>query len=152
MANYLGDFAAGATVRGDFNTRAKATGAPITLASTPSLCVYKDGSVSESTAGVALTVDFDSTTGSHLFAIDTSADAFYATGSDYRIKIAAGTVDGESVVGVTVASFSIENRSTAVIKTEVRKIPRSATGMNGGANFARNKVSETASELVENHT
>jgi hypothetical protein len=110
MGQYLGDFAEDAIIRGDFNTRAKADGSPITLAGTPSLVVYKDGSVSESTAGVTLTVDFDSVTGSHLFSIDTSADAFYETGSDYRIKIAAGTVDGESVVGVTVGRFSIQNR------------------------------------------
>jgi hypothetical protein len=111
MTKYLGDFAAGVTVRGTFNTRAKATGAPITLAGTPAVAVYKDGSTTETTTGVAsISVDFDARTGHHLYAITTS-DAFYAAGSDYRIVLTAGTVDGESVVGVEVGSFSILNRS-----------------------------------------
>jgi hypothetical protein len=114
MTKYLGDFAAGVSVRGTFQTRAKATGAPITLAGSPALAVYKDGGTTETTTGVALTVDFDSRTGHHLYAI-TTTDAFYATGSDYRIVITAGTVDGESVVGVEVASFSICNRSHIAI-------------------------------------
>jgi len=109
MTKYLGDFAAGVSVRGTFQTRAKATGAPITLAGSPALAVYKDGNATETTTGVALTVDFDSRTGHHLYAI-TTTDAFYSTGSDYRIVLTAGTVDGESQVGVEVGSFSIENR------------------------------------------
>jgi len=110
MTKYLGDFTANTSVRGTFNTRDKADGAPITLAGTPALAVYKDGGTTETTTGVALTVDFDSRTGHHLFVI-TTTDAFYATGSDYRVVLTAGTVDGESVVGVEVGSFSIENRS-----------------------------------------
>jgi hypothetical protein len=108
---YLGDIAEDGIIRGSFNTR-QTDGTPITLAGTPTLAVYKDAGVSESTAGVTLTVDFDSITGLHLFTIDTSADAFYVTGSDYRVVIAAGTVDGVSVVGVEVGSFSIQNRYT----------------------------------------
>lgn len=72
MSKYLGDFVEDATVRFAFNTRAKATGAPITLAGTPVIGVYKDGSATESTAGITLTVDFDSRTGHHLVVIDTS--------------------------------------------------------------------------------
>jgi hypothetical protein len=105
---YLGDFAAGSTVRGLFNTR-KADGTPITLAGTPTLGVYKDGGTTETTTGVTLTVDFDSRTGLHLFAIDTS-DAFYSTGSDFTVVISAGTVDSISVVGAVAGRFSINNR------------------------------------------
>jgi hypothetical protein len=114
MSKYIGDFAAGVSVRGTFNTRTKADGAPITLAGSPALAVYKDGNTTETTTGVALTVDFDSRTGHHLYAI-TTTDSFYATGSDYRIVLTAGTVDGESVVGVEVGSFSICNRSHIAI-------------------------------------
>jgi hypothetical protein len=110
MTKYLGDIAEDATIRGSFNTRSSA-GAPITLAGTPAVSVYKDAGATESTAGVTLTVDFDSRTGHHIYTIDTSADAFYATGADYRVVITAGTVDGVSVVGVEVGSFSIQNRS-----------------------------------------
>jgi hypothetical protein len=58
-------------------------------------------------------------TGLHLFTVDTSADAFYSTGSDYRVVLTAGTVDGQSVVGHTVASFSIENRNTKANVTQM---------------------------------
>jgi hypothetical protein len=109
MGKYLGDFVEDAIVRGSFNTR-DAAGAPITLAGTPAVSVYKDAGATESTAGVTLTVDFDSRTGHHIYTIDTSADAFYATGADYRVVLTAGTVDGVSVVGVEVGAFSIQNR------------------------------------------
>lgn len=117
---YLGDFVANATVRGHFNTR-KADGTPITLAGSPTLAVYKDGSTTESTAGVTLTVGFDSRTGLHLFAIDTTADAdFYSPHSDFRVIITAGTVDGISVVGTKVAEFSLENRYALASKVWVK--------------------------------
>jgi hypothetical protein len=115
---YLGDILEDATIRGSFNTRT-AAGTPITLGGTPALSVYKDAGTTESTAGVTLTVDFDSRTGHHLFTIDTSADAFYATGSDYRVVITTGTVDGTSVVGTEVGSFSIENRNTKANVTQM---------------------------------
>lgn len=107
---YLGDFLQGQVVRGSFNTRT-AAGVPITLAGTPALSVYKDGGTTETTTGVTLTVDFDSRTGHHVFAVDT-ADAFYASGSDFRVVITTGTVDGTSVVGTEVGSFSLQNRYT----------------------------------------
>lgn len=107
---YLGDIASGTTIRGSFNTRT-AAGVPITLGGSPVLSVYKDGGTTETTTGVTLTVDFDSRTGHHVFAIATS-DAFYTTGSDYRVVITTGTVDGTSVVGTEVGSFSIQNRAT----------------------------------------
>ena len=106
---YLGDITAGSTIRGSFNTRT-AAGVPITLGGTPVLSVYKDAGTTETSTGVTLTVDFDSRTGHHVFAIVTS-DAFYSTGSDYRVVITTGTVDGTSVVGTEVGSFSIQNRN-----------------------------------------
>jgi hypothetical protein len=98
-------------VRFSFNTFSQ-TDEPITLAGTPSLAVYKDGNTTESTAGITLTVDFDSVTGLHRVAIDTSSDGtFYAGGSEFSVLIVAGTVDGNSVVGSEVASFSLGNRA-----------------------------------------
>jgi hypothetical protein len=111
-ARYLGDFAAGKTVRGRFNTVRPSTGAPHTLAGTPTLAVYKDGGTTESTAGVSLTVDFDGRTGLHVWTVDTSADGtFYSAGSDYAVVLTAGTVDGTSVAGIVVGVFSVANRS-----------------------------------------
>ena len=130
---YLGDFNTGSTVRGAFNTR-KADGTPITLAGTPALSVYKDGSTTETTTGVTLTVDFDSRTGHHLFAIDTS-DAFYASGSDFRVVITTGTVDSISVVGAQVGSFSLFNRSALRPTTAGRTLDVSSGG-EAGIDFA----------------
>ena len=50
--------------------------------------VYKANGTTESTAGVTDTEDFDSLTGVHHCRIDTSADAFYATGNDYAVVLA----------------------------------------------------------------
>jgi hypothetical protein len=112
--SYIGDFRPGQTVRRFFNSR-QASGAPITLAGTPAIGIYKNGSATESTAGVTLTVDFDARTGLHLVAIDTSADGtFYAAGSDFELVVTAGTVDGGSVAGTSLGKFSLANRSIAV--------------------------------------
>jgi hypothetical protein len=119
---YLGDIQSGTTIRGSFNTRGP-DGAPMTIVS-PTLSVYKDANTTETTTGVTLTSDFDSRVGHHVFAVATS-DAFYSTGSDFRIVLTAGTVDGVSVVGVEVGSFSIENRivtSNSLSSSAIAKI------------------------------
>lgn len=108
MPKHLGDYDASTVIYGKFTTFRPSTGAAFTLGGTPALSVYKDGSATQSTAGVTLTADFDSVTGLNHFAIDTSADgAFYAAGSNYDVVITAGTVDSVSVVGSVVASFTI---------------------------------------------
>jgi len=114
--NYIGDYAEDyATLNVKFPTTA-ADGTPTTLAGTPVVKVYKGSATgTESTAGITLTVDFDSVTGLNNVLIDLSADAFYATGQDYSIVITTGTVDSVSVVGAVVALFSIENRFGATI-------------------------------------
>jgi hypothetical protein len=109
----LGDFQAGATVDFKFPT-VVATGAPTTLAGSPVVSVFKANNGTPSTAGVTLTVDFGTTpiTGLNHVRILTT-DAFYEADNDYQVVITAGTVDGVSVVGYVVASFSIENRPPA---------------------------------------
>ena len=112
MRGYVGDFAAGSTVRVAFNTTTLAQVAA-TLAGTPAIAVYKNGTTTESTAGASLTVDFDSKTGLHHAVIDTSADGtFYAEGNDFSVVLSAGTVDGISVASRVVGSFSLKNRLT----------------------------------------
>lgn len=104
--DYVEDFA-------DLNfkfTTHTAAGVPITLAGSPVVSVYTSADTGQSVAGVTLTVDFDAVTGLHNVNIDLSADVFYATGADYDVVITTGTVDGVSVVGYVVGSFSIENR------------------------------------------
>lgn len=130
MSNYLGDFTAGKTVRVFFNTQG-ATGAPITLAS-GAVSVYKDGSTTQSTAGVTLTADFDSLTGLHLVAIDTAADGtFYSGGSDFEVVLTGGTVDSLSVVGKTLGKFSLANRSALRPTTADRTLDVTAGGAAG---------------------
>lgn len=110
MQGTLGDFTTGATVTARFTTE-DATGAPITLAGTPSARVRKgSGSGTTITAGVTLAVD--TVTGQHVVDVDTAADAAYTAASDYHIELAAGTVSGVSVVGRIVGKFSLANRHT----------------------------------------
>lgn len=124
-----GDFSPGKTVRIAFNTR-DTGGAPITLAGTPAISIYKDGSTTESTAGVTLAVDFDSRTGLHLVTVDTSADGtFYSAGSDFKVVITTGTVATISVVGVCVGAFSLYNRSALRPATADRTLVVDAAGL-----------------------
>jgi hypothetical protein len=108
-AAHLGDLAEDVTLTFLFNTLG-ANNAPITLGGTPAVSVYKGNSTTQLAEAAALTVDLDSLTGTHAVTLDLSSDAFYATGENYTVVITTGTVDGDSVVGTVVGSFSIENR------------------------------------------
>lgn len=113
---YLGDFFAGSIVDFKFNTQTSA-GAPITLAGTPTVRVYKANGTTEDDSGITLTVDFDATTGLHHVRIDTSADAvFYTDAAEYQVVLTAGTVNGQSVAGTVLAHFSLGNRPVNVTK------------------------------------
>ena len=115
---YLGDYTEDyATLNVKFTTR-KDTGLPTTLSGTPAVSVYKANSLTQSTAGITLTADFDAVTGLNNVLIDLSADAFYAVANDYAIVITTGTVNSISVVGEVVATFSIENRFAEVNVTK----------------------------------
>lgn len=107
---YLGDFATGAVVQFAFNTR-DSTSALTSMTGSPVVKVYKHGNTTEVTTGVTLTESFDSRTGFHTVAVDTSADGtFYATANEFYIVLTAGAVDGVSQVGTVLAQFSIGNR------------------------------------------
>ena len=128
-AKYVGDFTPGKTIRLQFNTYSS-TAAPITLAGSPSLKVYKDNGTAESTSGLTLSPDFDSVTGLHNVAVNTSADGtFYSAGSEFSVVLAAGTVDGTSVVGTEVGSFSLSNRSALRPTTADRTLAVSSSGV-----------------------
>lgn len=129
---YHGDILEDEILCFEFNTR-DTDFAPITLAGTPSLAVYKDDGTTQSTAGLTLSVDHDSITGKHMVKVDTSADAFYVTGADYSVVIAAGTVDTISVVGSVVGSFSIENRNTKAAVVSIANNAITAASLNADA-------------------
>lgn len=94
-----------------FNTKG-ADGAPITLAGTPSLACRVNGSATQATAGLTLSVDFDSITGHHQGTIDVDDGTLaLADGDLVEVYIAAGTVDSISVVGTVLARLSISDGS-----------------------------------------
>jgi hypothetical protein len=108
MSKYLGDFTAGDAIDFKFTTFRPSTGAPFTLAGTPVVSVYKDNSLTQSTAGVTLSVDFDSVTGLHNVNITTVTDGtFYANGGEFECVITTGTVDSVSVVGACIGRFTL---------------------------------------------
>lgn len=110
---YLGNFAEDATVHFKWNTFDD-NGASVTRATNGTIYVYKDDNTAdETTTGVTDTEDHDSNTGVHHCKIDTSADAFYATGHEYFVVVKSMTVDGDSI-STCLAHFSIENRFTEV--------------------------------------
>jgi cell division protein ZapA (FtsZ GTPase activity inhibitor) len=128
----LGDFDTGTVVYFKFATYNPSTGAPFTLAGTPAISVYKDNSVTQSTTGVTLTVDFDAVTGLHHVAVDTSADGtFYAAGSFFDVVITTGTVNAVSAVGTVVGRFTLRKTSALKPTTAGRTLDVSAGGEAG---------------------
>jgi len=103
----LGDRTEDSTFDFMFSTR-NVSAAPAALASGV-ISVYKANGTTQSTAGITLTASFDGVTGLNHIRIITT-DAFYAAANDYIVVITTGTVNSVSVVGTTIATFSIENR------------------------------------------
>lgn len=125
---YIGDFALGKTFDVKFTT-IDSTGAPITLAGTPVVSAYPDNSVTELTAGITLTVDFDSRTGLHNVRVVATSGNGYATATNYALVITTGTVNSISVVGYVIGHFSIENRSALRPATADRTIVVDSSGI-----------------------
>jgi len=113
---YLGDITLGDTLDFKFST-VGTTGAPTTLAGTPAVSAYVGNSLTQITAGITLTVDFDGVTGLHNVRVVASAGNGYAAQTNVDLVITTGTVGGISVVGYVIGSFSIENRSTQLLAT-----------------------------------
>jgi len=120
--NYIGDFAEDSTIYIPITTNDGSGGAvaPSSAFEAADVVIYKDGSATQktSTNGITMTSPFDSTTGLHYLAIDTSNDTgdagFWVTGSDYSVILAPDeTVDSQTIVA-ELASFSIENRFNEV--------------------------------------
>lgn len=129
--NYRGDIRLGDTIDIKFTTRRFTTGAPFTLAGTPAVAAYVGNGTTEITAGITLTVDFDSRTGLHNVRVVATSGNGYAAGTNVDLVITAGTVDSVSVVGEVIGSFSIENRSAVMPTTAGRTLDVSAGGEAG---------------------
>jgi hypothetical protein len=128
---YYGDIRLGDTIDMKFTTRSFTTGAPTTLAGTPVISAYPGNSTTQLTAGITLTVDFDTVTGLHNVRVVATSGNGYATATNYELVITTGTVGGVSVVGEVVGSFSIEARSAVMPTTAARTLDVSATGEAG---------------------
>lgn len=132
MSKYLGDYGAGDVLDFKFTTFRPSTGAPFTLAGTPAISVFKDNSVTQSTTGITLTVDFDAITGLNHVRITTASDAtFYADGSMFECVITTGTVDSVSVVGSCVGRFTLRDQACLYPTVAGRKLDVTTTGEAG---------------------
>ena len=132
MSKYLGDFSATSVIDFKFTTFRPSTGAPFTLAGTPAVSVYKDNDITQSTAGVTLTVDFDGVTGLHHVRITTASDAtFYANGGEFECVITTGTVDAVSVVGSCIGRFTLRSQASLYPTTAGNTLDVNANGEAG---------------------
>lgn len=107
------DYTLGDTFDIKFTTRGS-TGAPTTLSGTPSVAAYPDNSLTEITAGITLSVDFDTRTGLNNVRVVATGANGYASGKTYALVITAGTVGGTSVVGEVVGEFTLGRSAAAV--------------------------------------
>lgn len=110
------DYAEDSTIRLGFVSTAPdgTPTAPSAAFTAADFAIYKDGSATEktSTNGITVTSPFDSLTGRHLIAIDTSNETgdtgFWSAGSVYEVILStAKTVDGKSVSGYSVGEFRL---------------------------------------------
>lgn len=127
---YLGDFRLGDTLDFKFCT-VQSTGAPTTLAGSPVISAYPSNSTTQLTAGITLSVDFDSVTGLNNVRVVASSGNGYLTATNYEMVITTGTVNSVSAVGYVVGTFSIENRSAIMPTTATRTLDVSSTGEAG---------------------
>lgn len=140
------------TIKFSFNTTRFSSGAPYTLAGTPSMHARVDGNATEITTGFTLSADFDSKTGENQVTLDLSASASYTAGSIIEIFIAAGTVDSVSVVGLKVYEFQIGTSGTIdqAITRGLLALPAAAPGSGSGLATATNVASvETDTQDIQ---
>ena len=115
----MSDYAVGDTINIKFTTRAFATGIPTALLGTPTIHVFEDDNATAITAGQILTPNFSSVIGlNNARIVATGANGFEA-GKNYDVVILTGTVDGVSVVGEVVGSFSLDKAPVGATAAEV---------------------------------
>lgn len=127
---YSGDIRLGDTIDVKFTTRSFSTGAPTTLAGSPVISAYIGNDTTQITAGITLSVDFDSVTGLHNVRVVATSGNGFTTATNVTLVITTGTVGGVSVVGEVIGSFSIECRS-ALMPTTPATLDVTATGAAG---------------------
>lgn len=129
MSDYRGDIALGDTIDVKFTT-VQVSGAAATLSGSPAIAAYPNNSTTEITAGITLTVDFDSRTGLNNVRVVASSGNGYAAGN-YDLVVTAGTVNSVSVVGYVVGSFSIDSRRSLANIKKVNDVTVNGAGTSG---------------------
>lgn len=142
---YHGDIRLGDTIDIKFTT-VQTTGASFTLAGSPVISAYPANSTTQLTAGITLSVDFDSVTGLNNVRVVASSGNGYLTATNYALVITTGTVNSVSVVGYTIGTFSIENRSALMPTTAARTVVIDVAGL-ADANIV--KVGPTGSGVAQ---
>lgn len=125
---YRGDLRLGDTIDIKFTT-VNTSGVPTQLAGTPVVSAYIDNSLTQITAGITLSVDFDGVTGLNNVRVVASSGNGFATATNVDLIITTGTVSAASVVGYLVGAFSIEDRSALRPATAGRNIVVDAAGL-----------------------
>lgn len=122
---YYGDFKTGQTVQMTLNSFASAgESCTVTDLAAGDVYIYKDGGTTQraSSAGVTVTIDFDSITGGHILSIDLSDNTtvdFWQAGHDYSVRLVGITVDTKTL-NPFIGSFSIENRAVSLDLTGIK--------------------------------
>ena len=83
-----------------------------TLAGTPAVEIYEDGSDTQITSAETLTASADSVVGFNRLAVDLN-DAGFETGKTYTVVLSGGTVDSVSVAGRIIGVFSVGRYASA---------------------------------------
>lgn len=157
MAGYQGDIHLGDTIDVKFTTTAAATGAPTTLSGSPVISAYVGNSLTQITAGITLSVDFDSVTGLNNVRVVASGGNGYATATNISLVITTGTVGGTSAVGYEVGSFSIDCRgvnqilgtavstpaTAGILDVNVKNIDNDAASASGTVTFPNATLAST---------
>lgn len=150
---YHGDIHLGDTIDIKFVTTAAATGAPTTLSGVPVISAYVDNSTTELTAGITLTVDFDTRTGLNNVRVVASSGNGYTASTNVQLVITTGTVGGTSAVGYVVGSFSIDKRPVNVaFINSVATTSVTTVSANQGTTQPLNFTGTAGSALVKGDT
>lgn len=164
MISYYGDFPANATVYIPFNTfdsNDPTASVTVTDLANTDVHIHKDGGTTQrnNSAGITMSLNFDSITGNHLLAIDTSdttvAD-FWQAGHEYQVRIEGATVDA-GTINAWVGAFSIERSggALALLKSAtygLAQLVRSTTPANTLSVDANHLVAVPSSQKVDVET
>lgn len=164
MISYYGDFPANATVYIPFNTfdsNDPTASVTVTDLANTDVHIHKDGGTTQrnNSAGITMSLNFDSITGNHLLTIDTSdttvAD-FWQAGHEYQVRIEGATVDA-GTINAWVGAFSIERSggALALLKSAtygLAQLVRSTTPANTLTVDANHLVGVPATQKVDVET